>query len=397
MSDKNFIEESEKYLMNTYARQPVAFVKGHGVTLVDSDGKEYLDFLAGISVCSLGHSHPSIVAAIQNQAAKLIHTSNLFHIPNQSKIARYLVDLSFGDKVFFCNSGAEANEGAIKLARRYQSKIAGKPEKKTILSFNNSFHGRTLATLAATGQEKYRDGFEPIPQGFIQVPYNDIDAVKNALDKDPAIGAILIEPIQAEGGVIPAKKEFMKDLRKITYDRNIVLIFDEVQTGIGRTGKLFAYEHYDIAPDVMTLAKGLGGGIPIGAVVASEHFAKAFVPGTHASTFGGNHLATAVAIAVMKTILNDQLVDRAAATGEFIMKKLRDASLQEVKEVRGKGLLIGIELDKPAAPIISKMREKGFIIGSAGEKVIRLAPPLIVSEIHAAKLVNALIETIKAE
>jgi len=397
MSDKNFIEESEKYLMNTYARQPVAFVKGHGVTLVDSDGKEYLDFLAGISVCSLGHSHPSIVAAIQNQAAKLIHTSNLFHIPNQSKIARYLVDLSFGDKVFFCNSGAEANEGAIKLARRYQSKIAGKPEKKTILSFNNSFHGRTLATLAATGQEKYRDGFEPIPQGFIQVPYNDIDAVKNALDKDPAIGAILIEPIQAEGGVIPAKKEFMKELRKITYDRNIVLIFDEVQTGIGRTGKLFAYEHYDIAPDVMTLAKGLGGGIPIGAVVASEHFAKAFVPGTHASTFGGNHLATAVAIAVMKTILNDQLLDRAAATGEFIMKKLRDASLQEVKEVRGKGLLIGIELDKPAAPIISKMREKGFIIGSAGEKVIRLAPPLIVSEIHAAKLVNALIETIKAE
>ncbi|HBW47411.1 TPA: aspartate aminotransferase family protein [bacterium] len=397
MSDKNFIEESEKYLMNTYARQPVAFVKGHGVTLVDSDGKEYLDFLAGISVCSLGHSHPSIVAAIQNQAAELIHTSNLFHIPNQSKIARYLVDLSFGDKVFFCNSGAEANEGAIKLARRYQSKIAGKPEKKTILSFNNSFHGRTLATLAATGQEKYRDGFEPIPQGFIQVPYNDIDAVKNALDKDPAIGAILIEPIQAEGGVIPAKKEFMKELRKITYDRNIVLIFDEVQTGIGRTGKLFAYEHYDIAPDVMTLAKGLGGGIPIGAVVASEHFAKAFVPGTHASTFGGNHLATAVAIAVMKTILNDQLVDRAAATGEFIMKKLRDASLQEVKEVRGKGLLIGIELDKPAAPIISKMREKGFIIGSAGEKVIRLAPPLIVSEIHAAKLVNALIETIKAE
>ncbi|PIY37559.1 MAG: aspartate aminotransferase family protein [Armatimonadetes bacterium CG_4_10_14_3_um_filter_59_10] len=383
--------------MNTYARQPVALVKGHGVTLVDSDGKEYLDFLAGISVCSLGHSHPSIVAAIQNQAAKLIHTSNLFHIPNQSKIARYLVDLSFGDKVFFCNSGAEANEGAIKLARRYQSKIAGKPEKKTILSFNNSFHGRTLATLAATGQEKYRDGFEPIPQGFIQVPYNDIDAVKNALDKDPAIGAILIEPIQAEGGVIPAKKEFMKELRKITYDRNIVLIFDEVQTGIGRTGKLFAYEHYDIAPDVMTLAKGLGGGIPIGAVVASEHFAKAFVPGTHASTFGGNHLATAVAIAVMKTILNDQLVDRAAATGEFIMKKLRDASLQEVKEVRGKGLLIGIELDKPAAPIISKMREKGFIIGSAGEKVIRLAPPLIVSEIHAAKLVNALIETIKAE
>jgi len=189
----------------------------------------------------------------------------------------------------------------------------------------------------------------------------------------------------------------MKELRKITYDRNIVLIFDEVQTGIGRTGKLFAYEHYDIAPDVMTLAKGLGGGIPIGAVVASEHFAKAFVPGTHASTFGGNHLATAVAIAVMKTILNDQLVDRAAATGEFIMKKLRDASLQEVKEVRGKGLLIGIELDKPAAPIISKMREKGFIIGSAGEKVIRLAPPLIVSEIHAAKLVNALIETIKAE
>jgi len=397
MSDKNFIEESEKYLMNTYARQPVAFVKGHGVTLVDSDGKEYLDFLAGISVCSLGHSHPSIVAAIQNQAAELIHTSNLFHIPNQSKIARYLVDLSFGDKVFFCNSGAEANEGAIKLARRYQSKIAGKPEKKTILSFNNSFHGRTLATLAATGQEKYRDGFEPIPQGFIQVPYNDIDAVKNALDKDPAIGAILIEPIQAEGGVIPAKKEFMKELRKITYDRNIVLIFDEVQTGIGRTGKLFAYEHYDIAPDVMTLAKGLGGGIPIGAVVASEHFAKAFVPGTHASTFGGNHLATAVAIAVMKTILNDQLLDRAAATGEFIMKKLRDASLQEVKEVRGKGLLIGIELDKPAAPIISKMREKGFIIGSAGEKVIRLAPPLIVSEIHAAKLVNALIETIKAE
>ncbi len=392
--NEEIILEAEKHVMSTYGRQPVAFVKGRGLLLEDADGREYLDFLAGLAVCSLGHSHPAVVGAIQAQAAELIHTSNLYHIPNQVKLARYLSDLSFGDKIFFCNSGTEANEGAIKLARRYQEKVAGKPEKKTVLSFANSFHGRTLGALAATGQAKYHDGFSPLPSGFTTATYNDIESVRKAVKGDATIGAVIVEPVQAEGGVIPAKDEFLRDLRALCDEEGLVLIYDEVQTGIGRCGKLFAYEHSGAAPDAMTLAKGLGGGVPIGALVATGKLAAGFVPGTHASTFGGNPLATAVAIAVLKTILNDQLVERAEAMGRFLMDRILARKPSSVVEVRGRGLLIGIELDRPAAPYVPRMLEKGFVIGTAGEKVIRLAPPLIVSENQCVKLLDTLLPAI---
>lgn len=394
MRNEEIKVETAAYLMDTYARQPFALVKGKGVKVWDADGNEYLDFLAGIAVCCLGHSHPAVIEAITKQAAEIIHTSNLYLIPNQAKLARYLVDLSFGDRAFFCNSGAEANEGAIKLARRYQNKVK-KTGRATVLSFHNSFHGRTLATLAATGQAKYRDGFEPIPDGFKQTTYNDLEAVKHELEHDKSIGAVLLEPIQAEGGVIPATKEFLIGLRKLTKEHGVLLIFDEVQTGVGRTGKLFAYQEYDVAPDIMTLAKGLAGGVPIGAVVATQEVASAFVPGTHASTFGGNHLASAAAVAVLKTILNDQLVERAAASGKELMERVRHAKLPCVKEVRGRGLLIGIEIDRPGSTIVPEMLKRGYIIGTAGEKVIRLVPPLIVSTEQCDKIADTLIEVLK--
>lgn len=390
MTNEEIRGESEKYLMATYARIPVAFVKGRGAMLTDADGREYLDFLAGLAVSCLGHAHPAIVAAIQAQSTELLHTSNLYLAANQAKLGRYLSDASFGDKAFFCNSGAEANEGAIKLARRYQEKIAVHPERKAVLSFTNSFHGRTLATLAATGQTKYHDGFSPLPQGFVQIPFNDAAAVENAIAEHPEIGAILVEPIQAEGGVIPAAPDFLPELRRIADERGLVLIFDEVQTGMGRTGKLFAHEHWKTTPDIMTLAKGLGAGVPIGAVVATEKIAAAFTPGSHASTFGGNHLASAVAIAVIKTFLNDQVVERAAATGKYLFEKLAALKSPRVKSVRGKGLLVGIELDAPAGPLVTMMRDQGVIVGSAGENVLRLTPPLIVSRAQCDQAIATL-------
>jgi predicted acetylornithine/succinylornithine family transaminase len=396
MSNEEIRRESEEFLMTTYGRLPVAFVKGHGATLVDADGKEYLDFLAGLAVASLGHAHPALVSAITEQAGKLLHTSNLYHIPNQSKLARYLVEISMPGKVFFCNSGAEANEGAIKLARRWQEKIAGKPEKKTTLSFENSFHGRTLATLAATGQEKYRDGFAPLPAGFRQVPYNNLDAVKKAVAGDSTIGAILVEPIQAEGGVIPAAPGFLEGLREIATANGILLIYDEVQTGMGRTGKFFAFQHLGAAavPDILTSAKGLGGGVPIGAVIAAKKVAEGFAPGSHASTFGGNPLSTAAAIAVIKTMWNDQIPERALASGEHLMKRLGAKKPASVVAIRGQGLLIGIELNRPAAPVVAALLERGIIVGVAGEKVVRLAPPLIVSQNQCNRVADALIEVL---
>lgn len=390
MATEEIIKESAAYLMNTYGRLPVAFVKGRGATLIDADGKEYLDFLAGLAVSSLGHAHPALTAAITAQAGELIHTSNLYHIPNQSKLARYLVDLSFGDRVFFCNSGAEANEGAIKLARRYQEKIANAPDRKVVMSFRNSFHGRTIAALAATGQSKYHDGYAPLPSEFIHADFNDLSSVEAILSSRKDIAAILVEPIQAEGGIIPATQEFLTGLRRLCDAKGLLLIFDEVQTGVGRTGKLFAYEHYDVAPDIMTLAKGLGGGVPIGAIIATEKVAAGFTPGSHASTFGGNPLSTAAAIAVIKVFLNDQIIERAAASGKFLFEKLNEKRPSSVKDVRGKGLLIGIELDRPAREVVDAMRAEGFIIGSAGDNVLRLTPPLIVSQHQCAQVVKAL-------
>lgn len=396
MTNAEIKAESDQYVMATYGRLPVAFVRGKGLTLWDADGKEYLDFLAGLAVCCLGHCHPNVVEAIRHQAGELLHTSNLYLVPNQAKLARYLVDQSFPGQVFFCNSGAEANEGALKLARRWQEKVAGCPEKKEVLSFVNSFHGRTMHTLAATAQPKYHDGFSPLAPGFHWAAFNDLESTRKTLDEHPAVGAILVEPVQAEGGVIPATPEFLKGLRKLADERGIVLIFDEVQTGMGRCGAFFCWQTYGVRPDVMSLAKGLGGGVAIGAVVAHETFTPGFAPGAHASTFGGNPLASAVAIAVIKTFLNDQIPERAGATGKFVMEQIAARKPRGVVEVRGRGLLIGIELDRPAAPYVAKMLEKGFIIGTAGEKVIRLAPPLIVSQAQCSRMLDALVEVLAA-
>lgn len=393
MVENNGGPQQKNCVMDTYARVDVSFVRGQGITLFDDAGNEYLDFLGGLAVSSLGHSHPAMIEAITEQAGRLLHTSNLYRIPNQEKLAAYIASISFGARVFFCNSGAEANEGSVKLARRYHAKIS-KTGKSTLLTFHGSFHGRTLAMLAATGQAKYRDGFDPMPAGFVQVPFNDIEAVKKKLDEDQSIGAVMTELIQAEGGVVPGKERFITELRAITEERGLLLICDEVQTGMGRTGKTFAYEHYGIVPDIMSLAKGLAGGVPIGAVVAREEIAAAFAPGSHATTFGGNPLSTAAAIAVIKVFLNDQLVERSAARGEYILGRLKQEQRSPIKEIRGKGLLIGIELECPAAPIVVEMRRQGYLLGTAGENVVRITPPLIVSQGHCAKMIDVLERTL---
>ena len=391
MSNAEFQEKASKYLMQTYPSADIGFVSGQGINLTDCDGNQYMDFLSGLSVCCLGHSHPVVMEAITEQAAKIIHTSNLYIIPNQVKLARYLQDITFASRSFFCNSGAESIEAAIKLSRRYHSKVKGEA-RPTVLTFEDSFHGRTLAALAATGQPKYWDGFDPLPSGFKQVPFNNIGAVEAALNDDPSIGAVLIELIQAEGGVIVADKDFVVALRELTTQKGVLLIIDEVQTGMGRTGHNFAYEHYGIQPDVMTLSKGLGSGVPIGALLATEEVSKGFEPGSHASTFGGNHLVTAVAIAVIKVFLNDQIVERSRMRGEYIMDRLLKERRSCMKEIRGKGLLIGIELDQPAGPYVSEMRKKGYLVGTAGPNVLRVAPPLIVSQDQCAKMVDTLLE-----
>ncbi|RMH55205.1 MAG: aspartate aminotransferase family protein [Candidatus Hydrogenedentota bacterium] len=388
--------EHDRYVLPTYGRIPIAFESGRGITLTDADGREYQDFLAGLAVCSLGHNHPALVEALQTQAAKLLHTSNLFLIANQSKLARYLVDLSFPGKVFFCNSGAEANEAALKLARRYQTTLRNAPDRTGILAFERSFHGRTFASLSVTGQTRYHEGFAPLLPDVHFVPFNDSEAVGTTLDAHPEIGTIIVELIQAEGGIYPAEKSFIESLAAEARERDIVLIFDEVQTGMGRTGTFFAWQQYGVQPDVMTLAKGLAGGIPIGAIVVQERVAAALTPGTHASTFGGNPFSTAAAIAVIKTLLNDQLVERARARGEFLLKHLAEASPQHVVEVRGRGLLIGIELDGDAASIVAAMREKGFLIGTAGTNVLRITPPLIVSENQCRRLLDALLPLLES-
>ncbi len=340
---KRLIEESQQYLMNTYSRFPVVFRKGRGCVLYAEDGKEYLDFVAGIAVNVLGHCHPRVVVALQKQAQRLIHVSNLYHIEPQIRLAKLLVQNSFADKVFFCNSGAEANEAAIKLARKYAKEHLGEDRYEIITAYN-SFHGRTLAALTATAQEKFHKGFEPLVPGFKYIPYNDIEALKKAIT--PKTCAVLLEPIQGEGGVRIPDKDYLKNVREICTSSGILLILDEVQTGMGRTGKLFAYEHFGIEPDIITLAKGLGGGVPIGAVLATEKVSASFTPGTHASTFGGNPLVTQTALATMETILEDNiLLNECRRLGNYFidkLNKLKEAFPDIVVDVRGMGLMIGV-------------------------------------------------------
>lgn len=371
----------KKYYMNTYGdRVPVCFVRGEGMKLWDTEGKVYYDFLAGIAVSALGHSHPALVNAIVEQAKKLIHCSNYYYIEPQARLARLIVENSCCDRVFFANSGAEANEGAIKLARLYFRK-KGFPEKFEIITLEKSFHGRTLATLAATGQEKYQKNYSPLTPKFLSVPINDIEALEKAITNYTC--AFMLEPIQGESGVNPASINYIRQVRKLCDKKGILLIFDEVQCGLGRTGKLFAYQHTGVEPDIFTLAKALAGGVPIGAVCAKSPYADAFAPGDHGSTFGGNPLACNAGCAVLSTIISDKLCDNSALMGEYLMKNLSDlkAKYPFIKEVRGKGLMIGVELDKPlAVEIKRRCFENGYLIGSVGNNIIRVLPPLIITK-----------------
>jgi predicted acetylornithine/succinylornithine family transaminase len=367
---------TDKYVARTYARIPIALVRGRGTKVWDAEGKEYLDFLAGIAVNSLGHCHPAIVRAIREQSKKLLHVSNLYHVLPQSELARELCNHSFAERVFFCNSGAEANEAAIKLVRRYGlEKLGGKYE---ILSTHNSFHGRTLATLTATGQEKIRAGYDPLPTGFRQVPYNDLAAIEEAIDEKKT-AAILVEPIQAEGGVNVPDEVYMRGLRELCDQRGILLIFDEVQTGMGRTGTLFGYEHFAIKPDIMTLAKALGGGLPLGAMLAREEIATSFGPGSHASTFGGNPVACSAGLVVMQTLLGGALKN-CLQMGQYFVKGLE--ALQKrfsfIREVRGKGLMIGMELEIEGSKVADSCMQEGLLLNCTAYKVLRFVPPLTI-------------------
>ncbi|MCX8031288.1 MAG: acetylornithine transaminase [Thermodesulfovibrionales bacterium] len=391
MDSKRLIEESQKYLFKTYNRFPVVFVKGRGVKVWDSEGKEYIDFLGGVAVNVLGHCHPKVVVAIQKQAQRLIHVSNFYHIEQQVKLAKLLVKNSFADKVFFCNSGTEANEAAIKLARKY-SKLYFGNDRYEIISAFNSFHGRTFGSLTATGQEKIQKGFEPLLPGFKYVPFNDIKALKSAVNSKTC--AIFLEPIQGEGGVQVPEDDYLVKVRELCDENKLLLILDEVQTGMGRTGKLFAYEHYNIKPDIMTLAKGLGGGVPIGAILASEEVASAFEPGNHASTFGGNPLVCASAIATLDVILEDgYLLNYCQRVGAYFYQqllKLKEKHPFIVKDVRGKGLILGIELTKDGMPYVQACLEKGFLINCTAGNVLRFTPPLIIKEDEIDKLIEEL-------
>ncbi|MGZ8422745.1 MAG: acetylornithine transaminase [Nitrospira sp.] len=380
---------AEQYLMNTYTRQPISIVRGHGTKVYDLEGREYVDFVAGIAVNVLGHGHPDLVLAIQKQVQHLIHTSNLYFTEPQVQLAKMLVEHSFAQKVFFCNSGAEANEAAIKLARKYSYDKYG-ADRYEIITMKNSFHGRTLATLTATGQEKVQKGFAPLMPGFSYVAFNDLTEVERAMT--PKTAAVMLEPIQAEGGVYVADRGYLQGLRELCRERDVLLIFDEVQTGMGRTGTLFCYEQFGMQPDIMTLAKGLGGGVPIGACLATDIVARAFSPGTHASTFGGNPLACAAGLAVLRVLLDGKILEKGRRAGESLAKGL--AALKErhrlVKDVRGLGLLQGIELDIDGKAVVADCLARGLLINCTGDHVLRFVPPLIITEPEIARLLTAL-------
>jgi predicted acetylornithine/succinylornithine family transaminase len=376
---QEWIDKGKKYLANTYSRIPLGIARGEGCWLWDMNGRRYLDFLSGIAVCNLGHAHKGVIESLYHQEKKLFHVSNLFYTEPQIKAAQLLVDNSFGDKVFFCNSGAEANEAAIKLARRYSWKNYGEGRAE-IIAMENSFHGRTIATLSATGQTKFHTGFSPLVADFVFVPFNDLAAVKNAISERTC--AIILECIQSEGGVFVAENEYLKGLRGLTLEKDILLIFDEVQTGIGRTGKLFCYEHYGLEPDIMSLAKALGNGFPVGAIVAKDRVMDAFEPGTHASTFGGNPLAASAVVATLNAILDEGIVTRCQETGNYLREGL--LSLKKkfpfILDVRGTGLLIGLEFEMEVAGLVQEFINEGVILYASKGNVVRLLPPLIIGK-----------------
>jgi acetylornithine/N-succinyldiaminopimelate aminotransferase len=388
----SLINETDKYIFSTYKRFPIVLLKGKGTKVWDQYGKEYLDFVAGLAVCSLGHCHPKVVEAIEAQAKILLHVSNLFHTKPQIELARLLVENSFADKVFFCNSGAEANEGAIKLTRKYMRDK--KEDRFEIIAMRNSFHGRTLATITATGQEKFKEGFDPLMPGFTHVPFDNMDAVQKAVTEKTA--AIMVEPIQGEGGVNCPSDSYLKELRAFCDEKKLLLIFDEIQVGLGRTGKLFAYEHYGITPDIMTLAKALAGGLPIGALLARDEIAKSFIPGTHASTFGGNPLVTAAGIAAFTALKDPVLLGNCSSMGAYFMDELNQLKKKHpvIREVRGKGLIIAMELTMPGAEVVNKCLQKGVLINCVQNNVLRFLPALIVTKEEVDHVVALLDEVL---
>lgn len=372
-------EKSDKFVMKTYKRFRVAFERGEGVYLYSLDGRRYLDFLAGIAVNTLGHNHEVVVRALGEQAGKLIHVSNLYYIKEQAELAQLLVENSCCDRVFFSNSGAEANETAIKIARKW-----GNPDRFKILSFNNSFHGRTIATLALTGQRKYQKGFEPFPEGFEYVNFNDFEDFKLKVDRKTV--AVFVEFVQGEGGINVADREFIKSVYDYCKENGILFIADEIQTGIGRTGKLFAYEHYGVEPDIITLAKGIASGLPMGATLAKGEVAEALGFGDHGSTFGGNPLVSRVALDVLSFVIKEGLIEHAARVGDYLLKGLREVAKEkdDIVRVDGLGLMVGVEFfDKQRADdVVKKAFENNLLLGKAGEKTVRLEPPLIVEKAH---------------
>lgn len=385
--------EQASSLFQNYARYPISLVKGQGSWLWDDKGNKYLDFMCGIAVTNLGHAPKKVTEKLKAQLDELWHVSNLFHIPNQEKAASLLTANSCADAVFFCNSGAEANEAAIKLARRYHQKVKGSGRFE-IITFHQSFHGRTLATLTATGQDKVKDGFLPLPAGFKSVPLHDLDALKAAIGPDTA--AIMIEMVLAEGGVLVVQPDFLKAVKALCEQHGLLLIFDEVQTGMGRTGKLFAYEHYGIEPDIFTLAKGIASGFPAGAMLGKGYLKDAFTPGSHGSTFGGTPIATAAMIATIETILEDQLPQRAADMGEYLIQQLNEkvAVHPFVNDVRGLGLLIGIECKEPVNDIVLEGQKRGLLFVTAGPNVIRLLPNLYITKEEIDQAVGMIAELI---
>ncbi len=392
MTTEQIIKRAERFLMPTYTRIPLVIEKGQGVRVWDREGKEYLDFISGIGVMEVGHCHPEIVKAIQSQVKELIHCSNLYHIRLQVELAEELCKFSFADRVFFSNSGAEANEAAIKLARKFGSSRGA----FEILSMENSFHGRTLGTLGITGQTKYQKGFGPFfASGVRFVPFNDLSQVERGFSSKTC--AVILEPIQGEGGIKVADKSFLQGLRQLCDQKGVLLILDEVQCGLGRTGRLFAYEHYGIEPDILTVAKPLGGGFPMGATLAREEVASSFQPGDHASTFGGNPLACAAALAFLRVLIEERLVEKAEERGDYFRQQLEKIKeeFHLVKEVRGKGLMVGMELYSGAREVVKECRERGLLINCTAGETLRFLPPLIVQKEDIDRALEILTQSLR--
>lgn len=386
MNKEQIIAQDEQHYVPVFARYPIVLSHGEGPYVYDTEGKKYLDFLAGIAVNVLGHAHPKLVAAIAEQAGKIIHCSNLYYTEQQASLAAALTKLAGMDKVFFANSGAEANEGAIKLARKYGKTLH--EDRVEIITAENSFHGRTYATLTATAQPKYQKGYEPLPGGFRYVPFNDLEALKNIISEKTC--AVMLEPIQGEGGINIPDARYLQAVRQLCDDNGALLIFDEIQTGMGRTGNLFAYQTFDVKPDIVTVAKGLGGGVPVGAFLAAGKVADVFHAGDHGSTFGGNPLACAAANAVLAVIAEENLGANAAAMGEYMMaelRKLQSKYSQLILDVRGKGLMIGAQISRPGREIVNRCLEEGFIINCTAGEVLRFVPPLNINKNHIDELI----------